>query len=90
MKCRRDLNRSKSPAPDSFFDKLRQAQEHLTEVHSIALSVAPMAVIHVISALLNNVAILLSASGQIKGKPLAHPGFASCSIGMFIIGSKST
>jgi separase len=82
-KGRRDLNRSKSPAPDSFFDKLRQAQEHLTEVHSVALTIAPVSVIHTISGLLNNVAILLSAAGQIKGKPLAHPGFASCSIGMF-------
>lgn len=82
-KGRRDINRSKSPAPDSFFDKLRQAQEHLAEVHSIALTVAPVAVIHSITALLNSIAILLSAAGQIKGKPLAHPGFASCSIGMF-------
>lgn len=84
-KGRRDLNRSISPAPDSFFDKLRQAQEHLTEVHSMALTVAPVAVIHSISALLNSVAILLSAAGQIKGKPLAHPGFASCSIGISVL-----
>lgn len=88
-KGRRDLNRSKSPAPDSFFDKLCQAQEHLTEVHSMALAVAPVALIHTISALLNSVAILLSAAGQIKGKPLAHPGFASCSIGMFITCQRS-
>ena len=74
---------------DSFFDKLRQAQEHLTEVHSMALTVAPVALIHKISALLNSVAILLSAAGQIKGKPLAHPGFASCSIGMFLIRQRS-
>jgi separase len=80
-KFRRDLNRSRSPAPDSFFDKLRRAQEHLTEVHSMALTASPMSVIHTISALLNSIAILLSASGTIKCKPLAHPGFASCSIG---------
>jgi separase len=83
---RRDLNRSKIPAPDGPFEKLRQAQEHLTEVHSMALTVAPVAVIHTVSALLNNVAMFLSASGQIKGKPLAHPGFASCSVGMFSAG----
>ncbi|KAG0646754.1 Separase [Hyphodiscus hymeniophilus] len=80
-KGRRDLiSRSKSPVSDNFFDNLRQAQEHLTEVYSMALTIAPVAKIHTISALLNSVAILLSASGQIKGKPLAHPGFASCSI----------
>ena len=84
-KSRRDLNRSKSPAPNCFFDKLRQAQDHLTEVHSIALTVAPVAVLHTTMALLNSVAILLSAAGQIKGKALAHPGFASCSIGMYIV-----
>ncbi|PSS18621.1 hypothetical protein M430DRAFT_140007 [Amorphotheca resinae ATCC 22711] len=69
--------RSKSPSPDSFFDKLRQAQEYLTEVHSIAVMAAPVAVVHSISSLLNNVAMLLSAAGQVKGKSLAHPGFAS-------------
>jgi separase len=78
----RDQNRSKSPAPDSFFDKLRQAQEHLMEAHSIAVSVAPLADIHRISARLNSVSILLSAAGHMKGKPLTHPGFASCTIGM--------
>ena len=85
-KSHRDLNHSKIPAADGPFDKLRQAQEHLTEVHSMALTFAPVAIIHTVSALLNNVAMLLSAAGQIKGKPLAHPGFASCSIGMFIAG----
>lgn len=79
----RDRTRSKSPAPDGFFDKLRRAQEHLTEVQSVAIAVAPIAVIHRISALLNSVAILLSASGQAKSKPLVQAGFASCSVGMF-------
>ena len=82
-KGRRDINRARSLAPDNFFDKLRRAQEHLTEVHSAALTVAPLSLVHTISALLNSVAILLSASGPVKGKPLAHPGLASCSIGMF-------
>jgi len=77
----RDQSRSKSPAPDSFFDKLRQAQEHLIEAHSIAISVAPLADIHRIAALLNSVSILLSAAGHMKGKSLTHPGFASCTIG---------
>ncbi|KAE9379236.1 hypothetical protein N431DRAFT_478299 [Stipitochalara longipes BDJ] len=76
----RDRGGSKSPAPDSFFDKLRQAQEHLIEVHSIAIAFASVSVIHKVSALLNSVAILLSAAGQIKGRILANPGFASYSI----------
>jgi separase len=78
----RERGGSKSPAPDSFFDKLRQAQERLVEVYTIAMTIAPVAVIHRVSALLNSVAILLSAAGHVKGKPLANPGFASCSIGM--------
>lgn len=79
----RERGGSKSPAPDSFFDKLRQAQERLVEVHSLAITMAPVAIIHRVSALLNSVTILLSAAGQVKGKPLANPGSASCSIGMF-------
>ncbi|KAH9222780.1 cell division-associated protein-like protein bimb [Leptodontidium sp. 2 PMI_412] len=71
---------SKSPVPDSFFDKLRQAQEHLTDIQSMAVAVAPLSVVHTASALLNSVAILLSAAGQVKGRSLAHPGLASSSI----------
>jgi separase len=72
----------KSPPPESFIDKLRQAQEHLVEVHSVAFMTAPMAVIHSISTLLNSVAMLLSAAAQGKANHLAHPAFASCLIGM--------
>ncbi|TVY71488.1 Separin, partial [Lachnellula suecica] len=72
--------RSKSPAPDSFFDRLRQAQEHLVEAYSAALSVAPLSLIHRISSLLNSVSVLLSAAGHMKGKSITHPGFASCTI----------
>ncbi|OWO98493.1 hypothetical protein B2J93_2228 [Marssonina coronariae] len=71
---------AKSPAPGSFFDKLHQAQEYLTEIQSMAIAVAPMSVVHTTSALLNSVAILLSAAGQVTGKSLAHPGLASSSI----------
>jgi len=81
----RELAGSKSPVPDSFFDKLRQAQEHLTEIQSMAVAVAPVSVVHTASALLNSVAILLSAAGQVKGRSLAHPGLASSSIGMSIL-----
>lgn len=78
----RDRGGSKSPAPDSFFDELRQAQECLIEVHSIAVAAASVPVVHKVSALLSSVAILLSAAGQIKGSILANPGFASYSIGI--------
>jgi separase len=78
----KDRSGSKSPAPDSFFDRLRQAQEHLMEAHSVALCVAPVAVIHRVSALLNSVSIMLSAAGHTKGRSITHPGFASCTIGM--------
>ncbi len=79
---------SRSPAPDSFFDKLRQAQEHLIEIQSVAIAVAPVSIVHNVSALLNSVAILLSAAGQVKGKLLAHPGFASSSMGTDLIFSE--
>jgi separase len=81
-KGRRDQVRTKSPAPNSFFDKLRQAQDTLIEIHSLALLIAPIDLIHTTSTLMNSVAILLSAAGAKVEKPLAHPGFASCSIGM--------
>ncbi|CZR54447.1 related to cell division-associated protein [Phialocephala subalpina] len=76
----RDRSGSKSPVPGSFFDKLRQAHELLTEVHSIAIHIAPLPVINKTSALLNSVAILLSAVGQAKGRTITSPGLASSSI----------
>ena len=51
----------------------------------MAVAVAPVSVVHTASALLNSVAILLSAAGQVKGRSLAHPGLASSSIGMSIL-----
>ena len=77
----------KSPPPESFIEKLHQAQEHLVEVHSVALVTAPVAVIHSISSVLNSVAMLLSAAGQGKGNSLTNPGFASCLIGLQPISS---
>jgi separase len=74
---------SKSPPPESFINKLRQAEEHLMGVHSVALVTSPVAVIHSISSLLNSVAMLLSAADQGRGKPLAHPGFAGSLVGMY-------
>lgn len=76
----RDRNVSKSPAPDSCFEKLRQAQEYLIEAHATALVLAPVAVVHNVASLLNSVSILLSALGPTKGRLLAHPGMAISSI----------
>jgi separase len=80
----KDRGGPRNPAPDNFFENLRDAQERLTEVHSIAVTVASVAIIHRVSALLNSVSILLSAAGQVRGKLLANPSFASCSIGRLI------
>lgn len=70
--------RAKSPAPDSLFDNLHRAQEILVETYPVAFLVAPISVMHKITSLLNNVSILLSAAGPVKGK--SQPGLASCSI----------
>lgn len=78
-----DRARSKSPPPESFINKLRQAEEYLMGVHSVALMASPVAVIHSISSLLNSVAMLLSAADQGRGKSLAHPGFAGSLVGMY-------
>ncbi|QSZ30581.1 hypothetical protein DSL72_000137 [Monilinia vaccinii-corymbosi] len=69
---------SKTPGPDSLFDKLHRAQEILVETYPVAFLVAPISVMHKITSLLNNVSILLSAAGPIRGK--SQPGLASCSI----------
>ncbi|RDW71370.1 hypothetical protein BP6252_07933 [Coleophoma cylindrospora] len=75
-----DRIRSKSPAPNSFFDNLRRAQQHLTDVHATAALTAPVSVVHTISTLMSSISVLLSTAGQVKGKPLGNPGYASCLI----------
>ena len=81
-KSGRGVTRAKAASSsDSCFEKLYQAQENLLEAHSIAVTAAPLALIHTISALLNSVSILLSASGHSKGTSILTPGFASCTIG---------
>jgi separase len=72
---------SKTPSPDTFFEKLRQAQDLLIEAHAVALALSPVAVIHNVASLLHSVAILLSAVSPTKGKALAYPGTGLCSIG---------
>ncbi|PQE05426.1 hypothetical protein CJF31_00010928 [Rutstroemia sp. NJR-2017a BVV2] len=69
---------AKGSSSDSIFDKLHRAQEILVETYPVAFLVAPISVMHKITSLLNNVSILLSAAGPIKGK--SQPGLASCSI----------
>ncbi|KAL3428118.1 cell division-associated protein bimb [Phlyctema vagabunda] len=48
------------------------------DVQATAALVAPVSVLHTLAALLNSIAILLSAAGPIKGKSLGHPGLTSC------------
>lgn len=81
LRGNRDRNGTKSPVPGSFSDRLRQAHELLTDVHSIAIHIAPLPVINKVSALLNSVSIFLSAVGQAKGRLLASPGLGNNSIG---------
>jgi separase len=80
----RSGNRSKSPLVD-FFDKLKQAQDHLKEAHSVALQVSSTSVIQKLSSLLNTIAIFLSAAGSIKGRTTVHTNFAACSIGRYYL-----
>lgn len=77
----RDNHRPKSLSPSGFFDKLREAQERLAEVHSVAVRLSSTAVIHSLSSLLCAVNILLSAAGPFLGKTVAHPNLATCSMG---------
>ncbi|KUJ21034.1 uncharacterized protein LY89DRAFT_778661 [Mollisia scopiformis] len=76
----KDRNITRSPIPGSFFDKLRQAHELLTDIHATAIHIAPLPVINKTSAFLNSVAILLSAINQAKGRSLLSPGLVSSSI----------
>ncbi|CCU80328.1 separin [Blumeria hordei DH14] len=62
---------------DSFFEKLRRAQDHLKEPLANALIVSPIATVYVMSHLLNTIAILLSTAKPLKGQIVAHPGLSS-------------
>jgi separase len=77
----REPHRPKSPSPSGFFGKLRQAQDRLTEAHSVAVRLSSTAVIHSLSSLLCAINILLYAAGPSLGKNVAHPNLATCSMG---------
>ncbi|POS87101.1 hypothetical protein EPUL_001308 [Erysiphe pulchra] len=72
-----DRANPKISSSDTFFDKLRRAQDYLRETLSIAMIVSPISVIYKTSHLLNSVAILLSTSDQVKAKSSTHPCFSS-------------
>lgn len=70
--------------PETFFGKLRRAQEYLMDALAIALVVSPVSVIYKISHLLSSTAVLLSTADQTKGKSITHPGLSSLLVGMKI------
>ncbi|RKF55488.1 Separin [Erysiphe neolycopersici] len=72
-----DRTNLKNSTSDTFFDKLRRAQDYLRETLSIAMIVSPISVIYKTSHLLNSVAILLSTADQVKLKSSTHPCFSS-------------
>ncbi|RYO74725.1 hypothetical protein DL763_011339 [Monosporascus cannonballus] len=66
--------------PQLFVDNLWQAQEYLLEAHSIATINGDGGLVHRIAALLQNVTILLSATGSSRSTGVGHPAHATCSI----------
>ena len=75
-------HRPKSPCT-SFFDKLRQAQERLSEVHSAAVQLSSTTIIHSLSSLLCAISILISAAGPSLGRIPIHPNLGICSMGKY-------
>jgi separase len=73
----------KSPCSTSFFDKLRQAQERLSEAYSAAVQLSSTTIIHSLSSLLCAITILISAAGPSLGKTLVHPNVGVCSMGKY-------
>lgn len=80
----RDRARTKSPSFVSFYELLQQSYDHLSDAHSSATQISSTSVNHNLSSLLHTVTVLLSVAGPSKGKPLAHPNFAACSLGELI------
>lgn len=76
-------HRPKSPSPTNFFDKLRQAQERLSEAHSAAMQLSSTAIIHSLSSLLCAITILISAAGSSLGRTLVHLNVGICSMGKY-------
>jgi separase len=77
----RGQQRPKSPSATSFFDKLRLAQERLSEAHSAAMQLSSTATIHSLSSLLCAISILISAAGPSLGRIPVHPNIGICSMG---------
>lgn len=75
--------RPKSPSSTEFFDKLKQAQDHLAEAHSTALQVSSTPVVENLSSLLTTITIFLSAAMSTKGKSYICPSFATWATGKY-------
>lgn len=72
---------TKGSTHTGFYDKLRQAQDHLIDAHTTGLAIASVSAVHTVSALLNSVAILLCALNPAGVRQMTSPGMAICSIG---------
>lgn len=79
----RGHHRPKSPSPTGFFDKLRQAQERLSEAHSAAVQLSSTTIIHRLSSLLCAITILMSAAGPSLGRTLVHQNVGVWSMGKY-------
>jgi separase len=73
----------KSPSSTNFFDKLRLAQERLSEAHSATIQLSSTATIHTLSSLLCGISILISATGPSLGKFPVHLNTGVCSMGKY-------
>ncbi len=85
----RGQQRPKSPSTTSFFDKLRSAQERLSEAHSAAMQLSSTATVHSLSSLLCAISILVSAAGPSLGRFIAHPNIGVCAMGKFMQGNRT-
>jgi separase len=79
----RGQQRPKSPSATSFFDKLRLAQERLSEAHPAAMQLSSTATIHSLSSLLCAISILISAAGPSLGRISVYPNIGICSMGKY-------
>lgn len=65
-----------------FLENLREARACLMEAHAIAAMTEDGSVVHKISAMLQSVAILLTAAGSTKIRPLGQTEYATFSVEM--------
>jgi separase len=68
-----------------FVETLRQARDHVSAVHTMAVQMCSTPVVHTISAVLGGIVMLLSAASSGKGKGSAHPLLATYSMGIYFL-----